>query len=125
MHACELDFREPYRALQEYVCAVPLPLEQQLGQGFGDALVLSSRQDHLQISKLQYLFCVILEACFVEISFYPFELFVIFRGILSQMTPYLRQLWDLFWRGKGKNSNFILAAAVNQIKTELCFRHDT
>lgn len=100
------------------MCAVLLPLEQQLGQGFGDALVLSSRQDHLKISNLQYLFRVVSEACFVEISFYPFELFVIFRGILSQMALYLGQLWGLFWRGKGKNSNFILAATVKQIKTE-------
>lgn len=43
VHACELDFREPYRAFWEDVCAVPLHLEQQPAQRFGDALVLSSR----------------------------------------------------------------------------------
>lgn len=43
MHACELDFRVPYRAFWEYVCAVPLHLKQQLAHRFGNALVLSSR----------------------------------------------------------------------------------
>lgn len=34
------------------------------------------------------------------------------------MAPCLGELQGPFWRGKGVNSNFALAAAVKQIKTE-------
>lgn len=74
------------------MCAEPLPLEQQFGQGFGQALVLSSRWDHLQLSVLHYLFRIVSEACYVEMPFYSLELSMILRGILSQMAPCLREL---------------------------------